>query len=125
MLNNPDATVLSHSEVLSPERLPATTMPNGGKSWNILRGVLATGETTAIHVSLQPAGLAPNPPHTIHHSELILVRQGTLLFEHDGQSQTVSAGGVIYVADGTRHSARNVGDGPAEYLVIAIGGDTR
>jgi mannose-6-phosphate isomerase-like protein (cupin superfamily) len=105
--------------------MPVREMPNGGKSWNILHGELATGEIIALHESTQPAGLAPNPPHTIQHSELIFVREGTLLFEHDGKSQRVDAGGIILVAFGTRHTARNIGDGPANYLVIAIGGDTR
>ena len=116
---------LSESEVLFPDRLPVTTNPNGGKSWNIVHGVLATGEAIALHESLQPAGIAPKPPHSIQHSELILVQQGTLLFEYDGGSEKVAEGGVIFVAFGTRHAARNVGDGPAKYLVVAIGGDTR
>jgi quercetin dioxygenase-like cupin family protein len=118
-------TTLSESEVVFPDRLPVTTNANGRKSWNILRGVLATGEAIALHQSLQPAGIAPNPPHSIQHSELILVQQGTVLFEYDGGSERVAEGGVIFVAFGTRHAARNVGDGPAKYLVVAIGGDTR
>ena len=118
-------TTLSDSEVLSPDRLPVTTNANGGKSWNLLHGVLATGEAIALHESLQPAGIRPNPAHSIQHSELILVQQGTLLFEYDGRSEEVAEGGVIFVAFGTRHAARNVGDGPAKYLVVAIGGDTR
>ena len=116
---------LSKSEVLFPQRLPVTTHANGGKSWNILHGELATGEVIALHESLQPADIRPNPPHSIQHSELILVQQGTLLFEYDGGSEKVAEGGVIFVAFGTRHVARNVGDGPARYLVVAIGGDTR
>lgn len=115
---------LCDSEVLCPDRLPLTTQVNGGKSWNIIHGTLATGETIALHESLQPAGIRPNPPHSIQHSEFILVQQGTLLFEHDGGSEKVSEGGVIFVAFGTRHAARNVSAGPAKYLVIAIGGDT-
>lgn len=118
-------TTLSESEVLSPDRLPVITNANGAKRWNILHGVLATGEAIALHESLQPAGIAPNPAHSIQHSELILVQQGTLLFEYDGRSEKVAEGGVIFVAFGTRHAARNVGDGPAKYLVVAIGGDTR
>ena len=118
-------TTLSESEVVFPDRLPVTTNANGGKRWNILRGVLATGEAIALHESLQPTGIAPNPPHSIQHSELILVQQGTVLFEYDGGSERVAEGGVIFVAFGTRHAARNVGDGPAKYLVVAIGGDTR
>lgn len=118
-------TKLSESEVLFPDRLPVTTNANGAKSWNILNGVLATGEAIALHESLQPAGIAPNPPHSVQHSELILVQEGTLLFEYEVGSEKVAEGGVIFVAFGTRHTARNVGNGPAKYLVIAIGGDTR
>jgi mannose-6-phosphate isomerase-like protein (cupin superfamily) len=118
-------TTLSTSEVFSPERLSAATTANGAKRWDILHGRFATGEKIAVHESLQPAGIRPNPPHTIHHSELILVQEGTLLLEYDGRSEKVGAGGVIFVAFGTRHAARNLGDVPVKYLVIAIGGDTR
>ena len=118
-------TTLSDSEIFSADRLPATTNTNGRQSWNILHGVLATGEAIALHESLQPAGIAPNPPHSIQHSELILVQQGTLVFEHDGRSERVSEGGVIFVAFGTKHTARNAGDSPAKYLVVSIGGDSR
>lgn len=116
---------LSASEVFSMDQIAVTTNANRAKRWNILQGVLATGESIALHESLQPAGIAPNPPHTIQHSEIILVQEGTLLFEHDGEPEKVAAGGVIFVAFGTKHSARNVGDSPAKYLVIAIGGDTK
>jgi mannose-6-phosphate isomerase-like protein (cupin superfamily) len=116
---------LSDSEVLYTDRMPATLSGNGGKSWNFVQGVLATGEAIAVHKSLQPVGVPPNPLHTVQHSELILVQEGTLLFEYDGKSEKVGPGGVVLVAMGTRHAARNVGDVPANYLVIAIGGDTR
>lgn len=116
---------LSESEVFSPDRMPVTTNANGSKRWDILQGVLATGEAVAVHKSLQPAGIAANPPHTIQHSELILVQEGTLLVEYDGTSEKIGPGGVILIAPGTKHAARNVGDGSAKYLVISIGGDTR
>lgn len=117
--------ILSESEVFSLDRMPVTTRPNGAKSWSILHGELATGEVIALHESMQPPGIAPDPPHAIRHSECIFVEQGTLLFKHDGKSEQVGAGGVIFVAFGTNHSARNIGDGPAQYLVVAIGGDTK
>jgi mannose-6-phosphate isomerase-like protein (cupin superfamily) len=120
-----EKATLSTSEVFSPERISATTSANGTKRWDIVHGFLATGEAIAVHESLQPAGIRPNPPHSIQHSELILVQEGTLFFEHDGRSEKVGAGGIIFVAFGTMHAARNVGDGPARYLVIAIGGDTK
>jgi quercetin dioxygenase-like cupin family protein len=120
-----NSRTLSDSQVFSPDRIPAAPSMNGAQTWNLLKGVLATGEAIAVHKSLRPAGIAPNAPHTIQHSELILVQEGTLLFEHEGRSEKVGPGGVIFVAIGTRHAARNVGDGAAKYLVIAIGGDTR
>ena len=100
-------------------------MPNGGKSWDVLDGILVTGEAVAIHESAQPPGLAPNPQHKIDHSEFILVREGTLEFQYDGKFERVGAGGVIFVAPGTMHTARNVGNGLANYVVISIGGDTK
>lgn len=126
MLAGPEKPkTLSTSEVFSPDRMPAMTNANGSKRWDILQGVLATGEAIAVHKSLQPAGIVANPPHTIQHSELILVEEGTLLFEYNGRSDKVGPAGVILVASGTRHTARNVGNGPAKYVVISIGGDTR
>ena len=117
--------VLSQSKVFNLDRLPVRTMPNGGKSWDVIRGTLATGERIAVHESTQPAGLPPNPPHSIAHSEFIFVREGMLEFHYDGKSERVGAGGVIFVAPGTMHTARNVGGGPASYFVISIGGDTK
>jgi mannose-6-phosphate isomerase-like protein (cupin superfamily) len=34
-------------------------------------------------------------------------------------------GSIIYVAFGTLHAVKNVGAGPARYVVIQIGGDTK
>src|ERR1700749_809684 len=107
---------LSQLQVFHVDQMAGTATPNGGKRWNILSGVLPTGEAIEVHESQQPAGAKSNPAHTIQHSELILVLEGTLLFEHDGGSEKVGVGGVIFVALGTMHSARNVGDGPAKYV---------
>ncbi len=86
---------------------------------------LATGEAIGVHESMQPEGTKPNPLHTIAHSEFILVREGTLAFMHDGLEEKAGPGSLIYVHEGTLHTVRNIGDGPAKYVVIAIGGDAR
>ena len=57
--------------------------------------------------------------------KLIVVQEGTLEFLHDGKTERANAGSIIYVAFGTLHQVKNVGDGPAKYVVIQIGGDTR
>jgi len=105
--------------------MPVRKMANGGESRDVLRGELTTGEVIGVHESEQPAGMAPNTPHTIQHSEIIMIMQGTVQFEHDGKSDKVGPGGVIFVAPGTLHTVRNVGDGPAKYCVVQIGGDTK
>lgn len=116
---------LSQSKAFTLEQMPVRKMPNGAESRDVLRGALPTGEVVAVHESEQPAGATPNPPHTIQHSEIIVVIQGTIAFEHDGRSERVGSGGVIFVAPGTLHTVKNVGDGAAKYCVVQVGGDTK
>jgi mannose-6-phosphate isomerase-like protein (cupin superfamily) len=119
------AGVLSQSRVYTLERMPVRKMANGGESRDVLRGTLTTGEVIGVHESQQPAGMKPNTPHTIQHTEVMVVIEGTLAFEHDGKSENVGPGGVIFVASGTLHTVRNVGEGPAKYCVVQVGGDTK
>ena len=78
-----------------------------------------------MHESVQPAGTPAVPLHPIQHSELVLVREGSMVFEHDGIEEKVGPGDVVYVAFGTTHRITNVGSGPARYFVVQIGGDTK
>jgi mannose-6-phosphate isomerase-like protein (cupin superfamily) len=119
------AGVLSQSRVYAVDQMPVRKMANGGESRDVLRGTLTTGEVIGVHESEQPAGTKPNAPHTIQHTEVIVVIEGTLAFEHDGKSEKVGSGGVIFVASGTLHTVRNVGDGTAKYCVVQMGGDTK
>jgi quercetin dioxygenase-like cupin family protein len=121
---NPPANPLAASRVFAYDDMTAKTAPSGVVSRRAFMGTLATGETIAVHETTQPAGTAPNPAHRIQHSELILVEEGTLDYTHDGKTERAGAGSIIYVALGTLHSVKNVGDGPAKYVVIQIGGDT-
>ena len=119
------AGVLSQSRVYTLDQMPARKMANGGVSRDVLHGTLTTGEAVGVHESEQPAGMTPNAPHTIQHTEVMVVLEGTLAFEHDGKSERVGPGGVIFVAFGTLHTVRNVGEGTAKYCVVQVGGDTR
>jgi quercetin dioxygenase-like cupin family protein len=121
----PGDQVLSQPRVFPFDQLPISKMANGGESRNVVRGALVTGEVVALHESELQVGSAPNPQHKIEHSEFITVLDGTLAFEHDGKSERVGPGGVIFVAFGVMHTLRNVGDVPARYIVVAIGGDTK
>jgi quercetin dioxygenase-like cupin family protein len=116
---------LATARVFAYEQMTARTAPNGAVGRAVVSGTLATGETVSVHETMQPAGMAPNPPHRIQHSEIIVVQQGTLEFQHDGQVERAAAGSILYVALGTLHAVRNIGDGPAQYVVVQIGGDTK
>jgi quercetin dioxygenase-like cupin family protein len=116
---------LATSRVFSFDEMTAKTAPNGAVGRNVFTGALATGEAVAVHESMQPAGTVPNPAHRILHSEVIVVEEGTLEFEHDGKAERAGPGSIIYVAFGTLHAVKNVGAGPAKYVVIQIGGDTK
>jgi quercetin dioxygenase-like cupin family protein len=116
---------LAQSRVVRFVDMPARHMANGGESRDVLRGQLATGETVALHGSMQVAGMAPNPAHPIQHSEFILVQEGTLEFRHDDKVEQAGPGSVIYVAKGTVHAVRNIGDSAAKYMVVAVGGDVK
>ena len=116
---------LASSGVFPYEQMTPRKTANGTESRNALTGTLATGETIAVHESTQPVGTPLVELHRIGHSELIVVQQGTVAFEHDGKEERVGPGGLVYVAFGTVHRVKNVGDVPAKYVVIAIGGDVR
>lgn len=117
--------ILTGSGVVAAERMPLRRLANGGESRDAVRGVLPGGERVAAHESVLPVGVAPNLAHAIDHTELILVREGTVEFEHDGKAERAVAGDVIVVAMGTRHALRNVGTVPAKYFVVQVGGDTK
>jgi quercetin dioxygenase-like cupin family protein len=116
---------LATARVFPYDAMTAKTAPNGAVARNVFTGTLATGEALGVHETMQPAGTVPNPAHRIQHSEIIVVQQGTLEFEHDGKAERADAGSIIYVAYGTLHAVKNIGNGPAKYVVIQIGGDTR
>jgi mannose-6-phosphate isomerase-like protein (cupin superfamily) len=121
----PGVDPLSQARVFPYDQMSVTKLPNGGEIKRVVQGALKTGEAVSVHESMQPVGSEPNPAHKIEHSEFIIVREGTVQFEHDGKAERVSAGGVIYVRFGTMHRLRNVGKVPGTYVVIAIGGDTK
>jgi quercetin dioxygenase-like cupin family protein len=116
---------LAESRVFDYDQMKTRTMPNGAQSRIVFNGTLATGESVGAHESSQPAGAVPPALHKIQHSEFIVVEQGTLEFNHDGRQERAGPGSVIYVAFGTNHFVKNVGDGTAKYVVIQVGGDTK
>ena len=115
---------LAKATVFSPAG-QMKTLPNGGERWQVVEGALVTVESASLHESLMPAGTPAPALHKIQHTEFIVLMEGTVEFAHDGTTEKVETGSVIYVPHGTNHYLKNVGSGPARYMVIAIGGDTK
>ena len=112
--------VLSVQKTYPFDQLPVKQGPNG-ESRAVLHGVLPTGESVEMHETMLLPGHMPHPPHKHRHSELMLIREGTLEFDNNGTLERVGPGGVVFAASNVMHGLKNVGETNANYFVVAIG----
>lgn len=102
------------------EKLPVER-ENNAEFRAVLKGKLATGESLEVHETTLPPGGAPHGAHHHVHSEMWLIREGTVELTVNGTGTRLGPGSVGFVHSNDEHGIKNVGSTPAVYFVVAIG----
>jgi mannose-6-phosphate isomerase-like protein (cupin superfamily) len=102
------------------EKLPVRTA-GSAQYREALKGKLATGESLEVHETTLAPGGAPHPPHHHAHSEMWLIREGTVEITVNGKSYQLGPGSVGFVRSNDEHGIKNTGTTPATYFVVEIG----
>ena len=88
---------------------------------SVLKGKLVTGESLEVHETTLPPSGSPHPPHRHTHSEMWLIREGTVDITVNNNTTRLGPGSVGFVSSNDEHGIKNVGPTPATYFVVAIG----
>lgn len=102
------------------DKMPVRT-PNNAEIRDVLKGKLATGESLEVHQTTLLPGRAPHPPHRHQHSEMWLIREGTVEITVNGTNYRLGPGSVGFVESNDEHGIKNVGTTSATYFVVAVG----
>src|SRR5215469_3521438 len=108
------------SAMLPLDKMPLHTSSTSAIR-SVLKGKLATGESVEIHETTLPPGNAPHPTHHHPHSEMWLIREGTVDITVNNTTTRLGPGSVGFVRSNDEHGIKNVGLTPATYFVVAIG----
>ena len=105
------------SNVFHLDQLTATPTPVGVRR-EAFDAPTATVDKTHCHITTLNAGASSGAPRKHLQDEIIIVKEGTVEANWDGQSKVAQAGDVIFFAANAVTHLRNVGTTPATYYVI-------
>jgi quercetin dioxygenase-like cupin family protein len=116
----------ANDQTLASSAFPFSDLQAHGNSGTTTRpianGKTPTGEHVEVHETTLAPGAAPHAPHRHPHSEFWLISQGNVEITINGQPHRIGPGSAAFAASNDLHGIRNVGDTPAQYFVVAIGG---
>lgn len=97
--------------------LPSEAKDNGVRR-AVLDGPTATLDRLHVHATTLNPGQHSGEPRRHLQEEVIIVKEGTVEANFDGQTRTLGPGSVMFFSSGAVTSLRNAGKTPATYHVI-------
>ncbi len=106
-----------HSDMYQWDKLPVE--PNAlGVRRPVFDGSTATVDKIHCHITTLNPGERSGAPRKHLQEEVIIVKEGTVEANWDGNSKTGGPGSVIFFASGATTFLRNAGTTPATYIVV-------
>jgi len=112
---DPRARLLS--QVLPWESLAVKATANGQRR-DVFNAPTATLLELECHVTTLLPGKAAHAPHRHPWEEIIIIKEGTVEVQLNGQPQRAGPGSVLFFAPQDLHGLRNVGETVASYHVL-------
>jgi quercetin dioxygenase-like cupin family protein len=114
------ASDLTQCKAFPFEKLPIRYSDGGAPTRDIAKGRVSTGELIELHETTVEPGKMPHPAHQHPHEEFILIREGTVEFEYNGEKHLLGPGSVGYTAPNQMHGFHNAGSTPASYFIFSL-----
>jgi XRE family transcriptional regulator, regulator of sulfur utilization len=105
------------SQVIDVNTLKATPTKTGQRR-NVFDAPTDTLDKLHGHITTLNPGENTGPLHRHPQEELVIIREGTVEVNIDGQKQIAGPGAIIYFSVNENENMTNVGKTPATYLVL-------
>ena len=108
---------LMSSAVFNWESIPVKETKTGS-SRQFFRGPTATLDELECHVTTVNPGQASHAGHAHPEEELIIVKEGILESNQDGEIKRAGPGSIVFEASNQWHALKNGGATPVTYFVV-------
>jgi quercetin dioxygenase-like cupin family protein len=91
-----------------------------GERRDIMNGRTRTLVNLATHITMLRPGETNHAPHRHPDDEVVLLREGTLEVNLNGQTERATPGSVLFFSSGDLHNMKNVGTTPVVMHIIRM-----